>query len=77
MIDQRHVMTGGPGSGGLRHEVLTRTAATNRIGGHEEQHHANMANPAATSANYRMEAAPADRPGADRRLRSADIGRSA
>jgi hypothetical protein len=45
MIDQRHVMTGGPGSGGLRHEVLTRTAATNRIGGHEEQHHANMANP--------------------------------
>jgi hypothetical protein len=38
-------MPGVPGSGGLRHEVLIRTAATNRISGHEEQHHANTANP--------------------------------
>lgn len=45
MTNQRHVMTGVPGSGGLRHEVLIRTVATNRIGGREEQHHANMANP--------------------------------
>jgi hypothetical protein len=37
-------MTGGPGSGGLQHVLLIRTAATNRIGAHEEQHHANMAN---------------------------------
>jgi hypothetical protein len=63
MTGQSQVVAGVPGSGGLRREVLIRTAATNRIGGHEEQHHANMANPAATSANYRMEAAPADLPG--------------
>lgn len=62
MTNQRHVMTGVPGRGGLRHEVLIRTVATNRIGGREEQHHANMANPGCTSANYRMEAAPADLP---------------
>jgi hypothetical protein len=45
MIDQSQVVAGIPGSGGLRREVLIRTATTNRIGGHEEQHHANMANP--------------------------------
>jgi hypothetical protein len=45
MTNQRHVMTGVPGRGGLRHEVLIRTVDTNRIGGREEQHHANMANP--------------------------------
>jgi hypothetical protein len=64
MTGQRHVVAGVPGSGGLPSEVLIRTAATNRIGGLEEQHHANMANlPAATSANHRTEAAPADLPG--------------
>ena len=33
MIDQSQVVAGVLGSGGLRREVLIRTAATNRIGG--------------------------------------------
>jgi len=45
MTGQRHVVAGAPGSGGLRREVLIRTAATNRISGHEKQHHATMASP--------------------------------
>jgi hypothetical protein len=44
VVNQCHVVVDVPGGRGLRREVLIRTTGTNRVGGHEEQHHASMGN---------------------------------